>query len=79
LIGVRKAALEDGDPALIAAVLGDIARETGVGRESLYKGVSPDGNPEFSTVPRSCEPSAFGCTRRLTFSGQLSVRVRLPV
>lgn len=54
-----EAALEDGDSALIAAVLGDIARakgmsqiakETGLGRESLYKALSPEGNPEFSTV-----------------------------
>jgi probable addiction module antidote protein len=54
-----EAAFEDGDPALIAAALGDIARakgmsqiarETGLGRESLYKALSPDGNPEFSTV-----------------------------
>jgi probable addiction module antidote protein len=27
-----------------------IARETGLGRKSLYKALSPDGNPEFSTV-----------------------------
>lgn len=54
-----EAALEDGDPALIAAALGDIARaqgmgqiakKTGLGRESLYKALSPEGNPEFSTV-----------------------------
>ncbi len=54
-----EAVLEDGDPALIAAALGDIARakgiakiarETGLGRESLYKALSPDGNPEFATV-----------------------------
>jgi probable addiction module antidote protein len=54
-----EAALEDGDPALVAAALGDIARakgmaeiarETGLGRESLYKALSPDGNPEFGTV-----------------------------
>ena len=54
-----EAALEDGDPALVAAALGDIARakgmsqiarETGLGRESLYKALSPDGNPEFSTI-----------------------------
>jgi len=54
-----EAALEDGDPALISAALGDIARakgmsqiaqETGLGRESLYKALSPGGNPEFSTV-----------------------------
>jgi probable addiction module antidote protein len=54
-----EAALEDGDPALVAAALGDIARakgmtqlarDTGLGRESLYKALSPDGNPEFATV-----------------------------
>jgi len=54
-----EAALEDGDPALISATLGDIARargmteiarETGLGRESLYKALSPEGNPEFATV-----------------------------
>ena len=52
-------ALEDGDLSLIIATLGDIARakrmtvvaqETGLGRESLYKSLSPDGNPEFATV-----------------------------
>ena len=41
------------------AILGDIAharrmaivaQETGLGRESLYKSLSPDGNPEFATV-----------------------------
>ncbi len=54
-----EAALEEGDPALIVAVLGDIARskgmthiarETGLGRESLYKALSIEGNPEFGTV-----------------------------
>ena len=54
-----EAALEEGDPALVAAALGDIARakgmseiarETGLGRESLYKALSPEGNPEFATV-----------------------------
>ncbi|MCY3952444.1 MAG: putative addiction module antidote protein [bacterium] len=56
-----EAALEQGDPKLVAAVLGDIARakgmtevaqEAGLGRESLYKSLSPDGNPEFGTVLR---------------------------
>jgi probable addiction module antidote protein len=54
-----EAALEDGEPSLVAAALGDIARargmtqlarETGLGRESLYKALSPNGNPEFSTI-----------------------------
>jgi probable addiction module antidote protein len=54
-----EAALEEGDTSLIAAALGDIARakgmsrvakQAGLGRESLYKALSPDGNPEFSTI-----------------------------
>jgi probable addiction module antidote protein len=54
-----EAAFDDGDPALIAAALGDIARAkgmsevakaAGLGRESLYKALSPEGNPEFATV-----------------------------
>ena len=52
-------ALEEGDMSLIMATLGDIARarrmatvaqDTGLGRESLYKSLSPNGNPEFATV-----------------------------
>jgi hypothetical protein len=30
--------------------MAQIARETGLGRESLYKALSPEGNPEFATV-----------------------------
>lgn len=54
-----EAALEEGDSSLVAAALGDIARakgmslvarETGLGRESLYKALSPGGNPEFATI-----------------------------
>lgn len=54
-----EAAFEDGDPALITAVLGDIARAkgiaqiaeiTGLGRTSLYKALSPEGRPDFATV-----------------------------
>lgn len=53
------AALEEGDASLVVAVLGDIARakgmsqiarEAGLGRESLYKALSPTGNPEFATI-----------------------------
>ena len=54
-----EAVLEDGDPELVAAALGDIAQakgmaqiahETGLELESLYKALSPEGNPEFTTV-----------------------------
>jgi probable addiction module antidote protein len=59
VVAYLQAALEEGDAALFAAALGDaarakgmteIARATGLGRESLYKALSPDGNPEFATV-----------------------------
>ena len=49
----------EGDPALVAQALGHIARaqgmaalarETGLGRESLYKALSADGNPQLGTV-----------------------------
>ena len=54
-----QAALEDGDPALVIHALGNIARargmtqiarDTGLRRESLYKALSPHGNPEFATI-----------------------------
>lgn len=47
------------DAAFIAAALGDIARakgmtqlakDTGLGRESLYKALSGEGNPSFGTM-----------------------------
>ena len=53
------AAFEDGDASVIAAALVDIAKaegmskvakRTGLGRESLYKALSPDGNPALSTI-----------------------------
>jgi probable addiction module antidote protein len=52
-------ALEDGDPGLVIHTLGvitrakgmaQLARDTGLGRESLYKALSAEGNPEFATV-----------------------------
>lgn len=59
IVAYIDAAFEDGAPALIAAVLGDVARaggmtkvaaEAGLGRESLYKALSSGGNPELATV-----------------------------
>jgi len=53
------AAMEDGDSNLLLAVLGDIAkakgmsqlaRDTGLGRESLYKALTPGAKPRFDTV-----------------------------
>lgn len=52
-------AQEAGEGSLVRAALGDIARardmsqlarDTGLAREGLYKALSPEGNPEFATV-----------------------------
>lgn len=68
-----EAALENGDPALVAAALGDIARakgmseiarEAGMGRESLYKALSAGGNPELGTFLRVVR--ALGLELRVT-------------
>ena len=65
MVAYLEAAFEDGDPALIAAALGDIARakgmtevarKAGLGRESLYKAHSPNGKPALGTVTRVREP-----------------------
>nr|WP_298522812.1 addiction module antidote protein [uncultured Halomonas sp.] len=55
------AALEDGDPAMIALALGNIARarnisqlarETQMSREGVYKALSGQGNPSFATIAK---------------------------
>lgn len=53
------AALEDGDPRVVAMALGNIARakgmssvarEAGITREALYKALSDKGDPKLSTL-----------------------------
>ena len=55
------AVMEEGDPALLQAALGDVAKargmtsvakEAGVSRESLYKSLSVSGNPSFQTISK---------------------------
>jgi probable addiction module antidote protein len=55
--------LEENDPALFAAALGDIARargmtqvakESGITREALYKALRPGSEPRFETLSRVC-------------------------
>ena len=53
------AVLEMGDPDLLLLALGDVARargmaqvakDSGLGRESLYKALAPGAKPRFDTV-----------------------------
>lgn len=59
IVAYLEACVEDGDPTLIAAALGDVARarnmaqlarDTGLTREGLYKALSGEGNPSFATI-----------------------------
>ncbi len=59
MVDYLEAAMEDGNPVVIATAIGNIARakgmtqiarKAGIGRVSLYKALSPEGNPEFATV-----------------------------
>jgi len=54
-------ALDSNDPGFIADALGviarargmtQVAREAGLSRESLYRALGPEGNPELSTLLR---------------------------
>ncbi|OYW63996.1 MAG: putative addiction module antidote protein [Hydrogenophilales bacterium 16-64-46] len=57
------AVLEENDPALLAAALGDVARArgmteiakaSGLTREALYRALRADAQPRFDTVSRVC-------------------------
>jgi probable addiction module antidote protein len=65
------AALEEGDPSIILSVLGDIARskgmakvakKAGLGRESLYKALSEEGNPKLETILKITRALGFKLT-----------------
>ena len=56
-----EAAFEDGDPALIAAAIGDIARargmsqiakDAGLSRETMHKAFRHEGNPTLKTLTK---------------------------
>lgn len=64
IVAYLNAALEEGDLSALNVALGNIARakgmgrvaeETGLGRESLYKALSSNGNPAFSTIQKVIE------------------------
>ncbi len=79
-----EAALAECDARLMAAALGDIARargmmrlarEAGLGRESLYKALSKNGNPELETVMRVIQ--ALGLRLRLVPAKRRAAERRL--
>ena len=68
-----EAAFEDGDPAVITHALGvvtrakgmsQVARESGLSREALYKALTPDGDPKLSTLFRVLKALGMKVTAR---------------
>ena len=64
MVEYLNAALEEQDPAFFAKAIGDVARArgmtaiaeaSGVGRQSLYRALSSDGNPRLETLFRVLE------------------------
>jgi probable addiction module antidote protein len=68
------AVLEEDDPDLLLAALSDVARakgmaqvakETGLGRESLYKALAPGAKPRFDTVLKVAKALGIQLTARV--------------
>jgi probable addiction module antidote protein len=66
-----EAAFEDGDPAVIAAALGDVARahgmekiveEAGLTRDALYKSLRDGGNPTLATLIKVADALGYRLT-----------------
>ena len=62
------ACVEEGEPALVAHALGviararnmsQLARDTGLSREGLYKALSVEGNPSFETIMKAAHSLGY--------------------
>ncbi len=80
------AALETGDADFVRDALGIVARARGMGeiaknaglnRESLYKALGDNGNPEFATVMRIVRALGLTLSARATNRAQTSKRRRV--
>jgi probable addiction module antidote protein len=52
--GYLTAIPKEENPPLWVAAPGDIARDSGLTREALYKALRPDTQPRFDTINRVC-------------------------
>jgi probable addiction module antidote protein len=81
MVAYLEACMEEAgdDPAFIAAALGNIARargmvqlakDTGLTREGLYKALSAEGNPSLGTVLKVMKALGLKLTPRLATTGR---------
>lgn len=83
-----EAAFEDGDPSLIVAAMGDVARArggmsklskaTGLRRELLYQSFSKTGNPQASTLFKVMKALDIRLTTHVASTSKRSVRKEAP-
>ena len=75
--------LEDGDPQLLGAALGDVARargmsqlarDTGLSRESLYKSLSGERAPSSDTLFKVLKALGFNLTVAPSPGGEKALR-----
>ena len=73
VVAYLEACAEENDPALMARALGTVARarnmsqlarDTGLTREGLYKALSGEGNPSLATVMKVARALGFQMTFR---------------
>lgn len=73
------AVMEDGDPALLAAALGDVARarnlsqlarDVGMSRQGLDKALSGEGNPSLGTVMKVAQALGLRLSLKPTHANQ---------
>jgi len=74
IVAYLQVILEENDPALLAATLGDIARargmnqiakDSGITREALYKALRPGAKPRFETIAKVCNALGVKLTATL--------------
>jgi probable addiction module antidote protein len=84
-VGYIAAALESGDADFVrdalglvarARGMGEIAKRTGLNRESLYKALGETGNPEFGTVMRIVRALGLTLSAHPAANGQASKKRR---
>ncbi len=75
--------MEEGDASLLASAMGDIARargmsqiakDSGITREALYKALRPQSQPRFETIGRVCK--ALGLQLSVQVSPKPAARSR---
>lgn len=82
------AILETDDPDLLLLALGDVARargiarvakDSGLGRESLYKALAPGAKPRFDTVLKVARALGVRLAARPEDAGKIEIKVGSPM